>query len=1780
MQHWLIRGGVISALTASVAAQAAGIDCTRARSPTEKAICATPGLRALDQAVADATADAFARAPEQKDAMRADLLRWLKQRDAACALPSAEIPRCLAAQLTNRLAALAPPAVPEAPPSPVQTSAPPAIPAIIFPPGAATLDQASLPAAGHAETLLHVASPGRFTIAAHSATGASLQLVDIMAGPGGEAGAAGAQDGRLDPLLDVGIYKLRLKTAKGASGIVTLSVVPFHDAAPPAALPPPGVPLAATLHDGEQRAFWLAVPASGEVRIEAAGRSLADLRLWRDGRELAPLDPAAMRTEPTSGHPLTDLRLEGRVEPGTYLAIAYGGPALPWTDNDASQPFHLRGGASPALAEGWAGGTVGPFGSEVFTLPAAAAMVKLSLPTAASAELRAGDAAEILTRASREPLASLNVTPKLVPTVEVRANAGQAFTLQAFEQPTALSISRPGAYWMSAMATGAGGDEVPPGFVLERTETGQPSRVVASTLPQIGPGAAWHTRFNLRGETTMLVQNTGGGRIAVRPTGVAIKQDIQPVDLAADYYQLSLTPQAGAVGSLDLVVGPPGANAPLAAMPPDPVIPLGIQTVQPGQSLSLTGPSAPGLQFGLSARPVPVALAEGPLTVTQLAGTTVAVPVSVAPGGSLAVSEVGGGPVAFGLQGSGAGGQTVIVPIADHARTIVLAWRRPAASPGSIPAPQPQAADASIAAGTPVSFDLARGQARGFSLTVPEGALYRLETLGRLHTAGRIASAFSPLLGEADANGVGQNMLLQQTLRAGRYRVDVTAKDSAGHLALSATPAPTLAGATLTPGGSIRASLPAGSAAAFPLVVTGPGERYRLEVASLGAPWQGRIEDAQGWPLARTGPLDGVESLLPAGSYRLAIAPDVVARQVVARLMAVAAPAEITGHGPHALPFDATQSATWREPDGRDPRTPDTWTFSLAGTAEIALVLGEGMTGELHRLDSAEPPTHVSGAFNGSLTAGHYELGVASLGRNDRLAYTVGLSSKELQPGAPRTVTLPSSTGFAIAQARVVSLTTFGNVPVKAVLRRADGSVVARFGARADDWNVAASRLLDAGAYTLDLDAASPPNLSPRTQPSQQADDSDSDAAPDDGQPAQASKQDASDPGQAAAADDDTPSLKTELRLALPDAQAAVAASPAATPLGGAGVHVLSLEQPAPGTLVLAQAASPASLVLALERQTADGWQGVASDEGTAPVGASPADGGTAAWRVEAWTVDGGAEPIRLAARVVEAVAQPPGNVVLAALDSMAAPLAIARVGLVGPTPVSVSASSGLLAGGWPGQALANVNGAVMPEGNDVWLLGRDPGPATVAELPFGRAQALVVRPGQAARLPAAGSWSVWRADGGFGQPELGGAAGIAKSSAVARANAPVTLRNASSTAPLRVALRRINLKPSPARILEGPLQATLQPGVALPLTLPGGGKAVQLALGAGIVMFADGVAAWAGDAPLARTLTGNWTELLLVNIGPAPAAASVAWQPAPPAALRPGMASKRFFGAAGSFELPFDAAGPGTLGVAGDAALTAIAADGAVARGREVAVAGAGRVVVGHGVGPVAVWLATGSVPPWPDPAPQAVQLPTRLALAGPAMALAFDQDAPGLLHVSTTAPVFASLAQAGRTGPPRLFPAGAELHMTLAPGPAKLLLVSPTDGPLSGSVSLAAEPVTPAAEGLGAAVTIAPGGSAAFGFSLAKAATVGVGIRADPDRVTVRLLDAAGSVVGEGVAQLRSLAAGRYVIEAQALPDGTPIDIRPAIVGITPRGSGPPPEVAQHYLELAGLKPQGTAP
>lgn len=610
------------------AAGAQGIACQRATTPIDKAVCASPQLLALDKALNEAFEAASSRNPDGKPALMQAQRAWLTSRRQECGtLTGAALNACLDRSFTRRIAELratgAPaaqaqvPAAAPQPPAPLALALPDRLavatgaptqqgPAVDTP--AARLERDTWPSAGQTDTLLTVTTPGRFSITAQSATGTALQLVDMLAGPGDWAGEAGATDGRLDLLLDVGTYKLRSQGAEGATGETKVTVTPFRDAAPPAVLRA-GDSISATLADHEQRGYWITLDQTGPLRVEGAGRALAEMAIWREGRDRVPTSWRRRTIEPTRGHPLGSASARLVLEAGTYLVTAYGGPDRPWADGDTARPFHLRLGESDAFASGYLAGRIGPFGSEVVAVPSQADQFRLDLPQPADARLVMETdggrplSAEIAAN-SRQPTAWIRAEPrdKARRSIIVTGAEGQSFALRSFGD----GAGQPGKgrQLMLAEMPGSGGDEVPPSGLLLRRDEGKAPVFVSGFGPEIGPGKAWRSRFNLRRPVTIFFHVAAPGTFALRADGVALRLGVRPAqgqlppapvdglspmrwDLTEGWYALRLEPQVEAGGVLDIVLGPPGVvpASPETPLPADPVLLLGEQAVGENQRL-------------------------------------------------------------------------------------------------------------------------------------------------------------------------------------------------------------------------------------------------------------------------------------------------------------------------------------------------------------------------------------------------------------------------------------------------------------------------------------------------------------------------------------------------------------------------------------------------------------------------------------------------------------------------------------------------------------------------------------------------------------------------------------------------------------------------------------------------------------------------------------------------------------------------------------------------------------------------------------------------------------------------------------------------------------------------------------------------------------------------------------------------------------------------------------------------------------------------------------------
>ena len=1862
----------------STVCQAQSFDCGKAQTAIEKAICASPILVAQDTALAASYRQALvdlAGDPAKLSDLRQQQRRWLADRNKSCVQSdSIGLSKCLTTAYQTRLAALkaaASPADSNTPGSsdqpvkpaastaaetqvPVaqESAAPPAAaisqpaPAKALPPPVAQphLALEQLPADQDGSTLLTVDTPGHITIRTQSSSGVALQLVDMIAGPGDRMGAPGVSDGRIDALLDKGTYKIRVFGGKGATGNVKLTAQAYQELeSSDAALTTAAVN--ADLSDLQQRSYWIDIPDSGRVDIEAVGRSLQDLRLWRNGTDIADLSPRLSIFELKPGLPMTRATLTGTVEPGRYLVTAYGGQKLVWTNSDAAEPFHIRVGTQMSLAAGIAEGEIGPFGSVRFEAPADLDTFRLELPQSAPAVLRAGRISSTATafqsaaivKSSREPVATLSLSANGQPgIVEMSGYEGQRFQVRGLRFSNQAQFDGSVPNLISLDVAGEGGDEIPATALLVRQDSTGKATIVASDIPHLSPGQAWHRRFNLRGPTSLLFEMTQAGQIAIKTSGVALHADISQVlvgnapradgrnsdrfDLDAGYYLLRLMPDNNAVGIVDLAFGTPGVVPPVQpAAPARTSISFGIRQAEQATSYEiitnaapglLTGPRAVALPADLQARPLalwqptdasaqpqpaqsqPMSNIPAPVPQVQKAPTDDAnalsrpaspadlrIDVHVPHGGTITAFDMHNAPVAFAASNErvDATGRTLNLrfPAPSAPRVIGVSWQPdPTAASQSAPA----IPASPLISGQRQFLDLAEDAQKSYRLDVAEGGLYRIETLGRLQTSLSLGTSFLPKLGQASDNGDGHNALLQTYLRAGTYQVAVSAQNSSGHLGLSVTPASLLTAATLVSDGTSRGTLSGGRGAVVPIEIASAGS-YQLDIYSLGADLTARLEDSEGWPLTAPGPLSTLNQDFTPGHYRLVILPRDVDTRFVARLRPTIDPPQLQGHGPHPLAFNEAQAFQWREPQSKsDPRVPDSWTFDLFADADVSIDLTEGMIGTLFRDDKDQIARFVaSPQFNGTLKAGHYRIDLVSLAHDDRLDYQITLNTKALQPGEARFVNLPVELSFNVENDRVVSLNTFGRSEIKGVLKDGRGTVIERLAGRSDDWNIALSTRLLAGSYTLSLDAAAASG----TANGQQGDNSDN------------QETDSADGDQQSGSDDEANAGDIEVQFALPQEvpQPALPANGTAE-ITGASVFTFPLPAGVKDQLALMAAQSTSELVLSLEKRSADGiWQSQASARGHMPLVAWPVSEGEAQWRASVWTLDGGTAPIKIATRNITRDMREPGDIVLepVTIDGLGLSLNVALVHAPSAGLVELSTAIDLLAGATADRPLKAVtSGLFAPQSDRMWLVTRQDGHVQVSPAEPNAEIALTLAPGDQAVVPATapspGKVRLWRADSAFGQPGLnaGRGMGVSLNSAVALADhQDLHVGNAGSDESLQIRLRPVDATELEAVTLNGTYTATIPAFSARPVKLPAGAKRLTLDLVPGIAVVSAPSASqllnvWSGTAPLSRNLATSAEEIWLVNLTDAAASARVSLSPGQAITLGIDQIKRRFFGTAGSEEIAVDAQSGDVLNVSGGVA-TFVGTDGRVSRGDSISVSGPGQLILDHGAGLAALWLERGGKSPWPKPEPKSVALPQSVTLEGEAMAFRLDPAQPMVLDVSSDAPVIVSLEQNGHRDL-QLFPTGAEFHRYVAAGEAVLTIYSTHDGPLSGSLDLTATPVVPVSDGINAPVVLAPGTTALFGFEVKNSGNIGAGLRSDPDLAIGRLLDAKGQLLGEGVNQLKQLEAGYYLLEARAPADAPTLVVRPTVVGLSPPPAGPPPEIINDYLQRAGLKPTGS--
>lgn len=1663
----------------------------------------------------------------------------------------------------------------------------------------------TVPAAGRAKAIVTIDEPGRYAISVTSKTGVAIELTTRMGGPEGERGQAGASDGRIDAFLDRGEYLVRTRGGDGARGDATLAVTAFRELNP---APPDLIeltPVSATLSDREQATFRMTLSSRRAVAIEAAGRSLRDLRLWRDGSWLIDAPPATEVLEASPGKPLVAYRIATTLEPGVYQLVAYGGLAEPWPAGGEANPLHVQWGI-PSLPEASRRAlTTGPLGVDRFLVPASATLYRLELAEASAARLevgaydpadpfRAGDESAEITKESVPPVAEreLEPSPGSVRVVTVRAEAGTGYVLQHFYVTTSYSFERGGKHWVSSI--GAGDPRESPdatAIVVRRPRNGgkwEPAPVASAAI-EVGPGAPWRRRFNLIEPSSLLVRIAKAGKYEVGfADDAAALAHIEPyllyppkgykspkaqpgpfeIDLDAGLYRLTVTPISQGIATATLrYAEDPAIDPALPVPPPRAAARLGVLELDSAFLYRVDLGTQAGVRQGLIVRESPVAIAT-PLPLALAPGEIVLVPVTLDAGAIVTALSEGGRALELRVDEGDWSSEAAVATAGAH----LIRVRAPAegddlarphlASLAAVGPATPEVAPSrptrdipALTPGQPAYLTLARDEARTFTFTADRAGLYVVQTSGLLAMNGQLRTRLAPRLATAAENGPGRNFTIRRYLETGEYLVSMsTVGHSAGRVGISVHHGDVVDGGTISPGAADgegapgRATVARGAAAGFRFHVARAGN-YRVRALTLGGGLPGRIEDQAGWPLAPPDAALDLTLALEPGGYRVVAEPGDERTRIVARVDAVGEIVTRVGHGPFPLALDAPAEHVWLEPerDG-DAREPDLWLVTVPAVVTARIELPREMVAAIERRDgdawTAVGETAANGSWSGELSAGAHRLRVTARRRDNRRAYTLAL----------HTDAMCASRGSALereVQAPATVPIAIGEMGAYELSSFGVDDVRATLYSASGEPVASNDDREDDWGFSV-VSALAPGRYELKIEPV----------------------------GQASAA-------ATVRLAALPERMLGPVRPPFSDRLRpGAEVLTLPIESPRAPALLVVEASAAESVTIAILRS--DGAV-LASASGHEPSIVLPLLFPNIRLQVSA--PERRAGEVQLWIRLPEPRISSEKDLARGiALEGGGRGLAVAALRLAPGVFTLDAPIPGLLVSGAPGRALtpAEGSGFTAPFGNEMWLAAPRPvtlgarrlvlgdGESTAMHVPAGVVAALDLTPAALPRLvrvhATAGEPGVTERTSPADPKHPGGRGGSAYTAGRAVAvllpdDSPIVRlwrADRDAAIDLRVDQQVIaNVVTGPALSL-GITDAALAAASVSRRALPAGQKSLTLTLSPGMVVaLVHGEKPhtkeilWSSEATLVETVVSDARTLLVLNPGSDEGRyRAEILTGAPPAIVTPGRPWIHRFDRGGITRLQVSGADPSrVLRLAGaDARRLGLPAQPGVEPET---------VRIAHGAGTVVAWLEPEWNAGWPKSSTQLALPVSALATAGP-VAYAIDGGAGSLLHVRGRGPLVTRLATGECGERIRVHPERVALDQPIA-GPVTLAM-RPLAGPED--IALAASTIDRASEGRNPWFVLPPGESRGFRFTVASDGAIGVGVELDSGSVTATLVTACGEVVADGVALMPTLTHGDYIVVVRAAGDGPPVRARIALAGLVPPGQGPPDDVVRSYL------------
>jgi hypothetical protein len=978
---------------------------------------------------------------------------------------------------------------------------------------------------------------GRYSLQTTGDDPVALSIADKRNGVFRRDGDAGQRHARIDLFLDLGQYKLQVQGIKTATDSTTITATTFSY--PSDFTPRYLVPLRENrlqLKDLQQVSYWFETFSDTTVYIEAVGRNLEEMRLWRDGEWMVETENRTFISRPKPETPLKGIAMVARLPKGTYMVGVYGGKGIPWASGSAENPLYVQGGIESVPPNVASNQVIPPkgyiqmlLGSGVNTVVVESADKKHLLVDVNRltekymvSEWIASDSIHVKSSSNRLAL-NIGSSNNPLRLIKITGTPGQSFVLQT------IGASNPGIdgrvasnFWVSSLHTGDYKDQIGASGVVVDMSNG--NAIVAVNADTISLDRELSRRFNLLEQMNMFIWVDADGKYSVTSGGTDLSwriyryfftlpenfkyPDFQDkpgtVELSRGLYRMELYPikkgiASIVVGKASLMSGLISAGKNLLGASdekrqwnvPRPAVQFShISITGSGVYRAVINNQAPELS-AISVRPLPID-PDVPLTIWCKPGAVIQIPLKLQGRRIVTVEDEHNKSDRFDIDGKtydkgvelAAGSYMLTINGGSQdTRRLILKATLPERIP-SVPAPQfpDEKRDALpkfpvIAAGNSVSLDLERQSYKMYTIEVTEPALYRIETTGRLATQLSIRDRFGNFTRSVQQNGVGRNAMLILYLHTGQYQISVsTQEQSTGHLGVAVYRNPLLDGGVVEQNIDNRTMVSPFTGVGYSISIPSNGT-YRIESMGQNGDFPIRLEDSMGWPFDPAENSKPYQLTLESGHYKLISLPTDQEGRRIARISSIVESQKLKGKGPHKLELNTTISSTWvdnqKKSDPKGNDLPVVFTFTLPAQISAQLVISAGFTASLIKNGSDTAVFSWSGKRKEKLEMGSYRLLVKPKLKSNFAPFQVSVTTSDLIAGLSYELNRSKTIGVNVGTSSVVEFVSQGTLDVSAkLLDEKASTVIASNDDSYMDWNFGISRMLKPGRYFLKVESA------------------------------------------------------------------------------------------------------------------------------------------------------------------------------------------------------------------------------------------------------------------------------------------------------------------------------------------------------------------------------------------------------------------------------------------------------------------------------------------------------------------------------------------------------------------------------------------------------------------------------------------------------------------------------------------------------------------------------------